>query len=585
MTLLCRARVRTIQAGDHVRDARRQRLVRRALPLGIVLAALGAGGAVLVLGGEDPEVRLVHEYAEAWDRGDYAAMYARLSGDARGRRDGVDFARQHRRALATATAKRLRVGRPVRRDERTWAIPVVAPTRLFGDVRGTVLLPIDGEGDSARIGWRAHMAFGDLRQGERLDRVTSLPPRGDILAREGTPLAEGSERTSPLGNVALAIRGSLGPAPPERLERLRELGVPDDAPVGLTGLERIFDERLLGRPGGELLAGDRVLASTEPRQAAPVRTTIAPRVQEAAVTGLGARLGGIVALRPRTGEILAAAGIGFSGLQPPGSTFKIITLAAALQEGITRPSERFPVQTAATLAGVELQNANEEACGGTLVESFAESCNSVFGPLGVKLGPERLVAAAERFGFNEPVPIPGAATSTIPAPGDLGDDLGVGSTAIGQGRVQATALQMALVAATVALRGQRPVPTLDGRRIGDAARTKRVIEPRVARTVARLMRAVVTSGTGQQAALPGVPVAGKTGTAELKSTQACEPDPANPESCPASSDLTDTDAWFSAFAPADRPRVAVGVLLVQSGSGGDFAAPVAREVLRAALAR
>jgi cell division protein FtsI/penicillin-binding protein 2 len=321
-----------------------------------------------------------------------------------------------------------------------------------------------------------------------------------------------------------------------------------------------------------------------------VRTTIAPSVQEAAVTALAGRLGGIVALRPRTGEVLAAAGIGFSGLQPPGSTFKIITATGALEAGVAKLTDSFPVQTSATLSGVELQNANQEACGGTLVRSFALSCNSVFAPLGAKLGAEKLVQTAERFGFNRPTGITGAATAAIPPAAEIGDDLAVGSSAIGQGRVQATALQMAIVASAIGLRGRRPDVTLDPDRFDGAAPTHEATTAKVARQVERLMLAVVREGTGVAAAIPGVAVAGKTGTAELKTTQACEPDPqapGAPESCPAEQqqDTTDTDAWFSAYAPAGtgHPRIAVGVLLVSAGAGGDTAAPVARQVLLAGL--
>jgi peptidoglycan glycosyltransferase len=317
-----------------------------------------------------------------------------------------------------------------------------------------------------------------------------------------------------------------------------------------------------------------------------VRTTIAPKVQEAAVAALAGRLGGVVAIRPRTGEILAAAGIGFSGLQPPGSTFKIITATSALENGVAKTTDTFPVQTAATLEGVELQNANGESCGGTLAVSFALSCNSVFAPLGAKLGAAKLVATAEHFGFNAPTGITGAATASIPPAAEIGDDLAVGSSAIGQGRVQATALQMAIVAATIGLRGRRPDVTLDPDR-WKVAPTHEATSARVARQVEKLMLGVVRFGTGTVAAIPDVKVAGKTGTAELKSTQTCKPEPDNPESCvdQQQSDTTDTDAWFSSYAPAGsgHPRVAVGVLLVGAGAGGDTAAPAARQVLLAGL--
>ena len=115
----------------------------------------------------------------------------------------------------------------------------------------------------------------------------------------------------------------------------------------------------------------------------------------------------------------------------------------------------------------------------------------------------------------------------------------------------------------------------------------RATRSRTARTVERMMLAVVRGGTGTAAALPGVKVAGKTGTAELKTTKRCEPDPGTPDSCPPQppDDPTDTDAWFSAYAPAGdgRPRIAVGVLLVGSGAGGATAAPAARGVLAAGL--
>jgi cell division protein FtsI/penicillin-binding protein 2 len=277
---------------------------------------------------------------------------------------------------------------------------------------------------------------------------------------------------------------------------------------------------------------------------------------------------------------MAAAGIGLSGLQPPGSTFKIITLAGVLEQKVATQRTKFPVETATTLEGVRLENANAESCGGTLVDSFAHSCNTVFAPLGAKLGAERLVDVAERFGFNQPPGIPGAATSAIPPAGEIGDDLAVGSTAIGQGRVQATTLQMAIAAATVAARGRRPIPTL---RAGARPRHVDAIPREVARRIARSMRAVVQEGTGTAAALPGVKVAGKTGTAELASTVPAPGTDGVP--APAEAETPETTAWFSAYAPTRRPRVAVSVMLVEAGAGGEVAAPAAKALLQAGLRR
>jgi cell division protein FtsI/penicillin-binding protein 2 len=281
--------------------------------------------------------------------------------------------------------------------------------------------------------------------------------------------------------------------------------------------------------------------------------------------------------------VLGLSGIAYSASQPPGSTFKIVTLAGLLSHHVVSRNASFPVQTSATLSGVPLQNANGESCGGTLEQAFAESCNSVFAPLGARLGARRLVAEAELFGFNEDPGLPGAARSTIPAADQVGDDLAVGSTAIGQGKVLATALEMALVAATIGERGRRPRPTLDVHARRPAIRAT---SASVARTIALYMRAVVTGGTGVGAAVPGVQVAGKTGTAELRTT--VQPSPSatpSPNQPPVQNDPSDTDAWFTAFAPLRHPRVAVCVLLVGQGAGGATAAPTAKPVIEAALRR
>lgn len=347
----------------------------------------------------------------------------------------------------------------------------------------------------------------------------------------------------------------------------RRLARASTAAVIADGLEKRYARRLSGRPGAELRFGERVIAKVDVVPGRSVRSTIRPSLQAAATAALGDRLGGIAAVRPRNGDVLALAGLAVSGSQPPGSVFKIVTLAAALDTGVTEPGETFPVRTAATLEGVPLRNAGDEACGGTLTQSFAHSCNSVFGPLGARLGARRLVRYAERFGFNEELPIPAAKTSSIPPARDLGDDLAVGASAIGQDRDVSTPLTMASVGAAIAAGGVRARPRIVKH---EPVARERVVRRRVARQVRDMMVAVVTSGTGTAAAIPGVPVAGKTGTAELVPTADAASDPSN------------TTAWFVAFSPAD-PSVAVAVMLIGAGQGGASAAPVARGVLSAAL--
>jgi cell division protein FtsI/penicillin-binding protein 2 len=287
---------------------------------------------------------------------------------------------------------------------------------------------------------------------------------------------------------------------------------------------------------------------------------------------MAGRYAGIAAMDPRTGALLALAGVAFSALQPPGSTMKIITVTGALEAGIVKLSDTFPIATSATIEGFTLQNARGEACGGTLLNAFAVSCNSVFAPLGVKLGAQRLVDIAERFGFNQPSSIPGAAESQIPSASTIGDALAVGSSAIGQGMVQSTALEMTDVGATIAMAGRRPIPTLLAHQ---PPKFVRVTSAHVAHLVQLMMIAVVEFGTGTAAQITGVKVAGKTGTAELKNTS-------NPND-PNASSPQNTDAWFVGYAPVGHPRIVVGALFPGQGAGGATAAPAVHDVLVAAL--
>jgi len=536
-----------------------------------------AGGALLVgvivgAGHVPSEQQLAQKFGTAWSAGDYRAMYRLLSDDTRRHVTTAQFTRAYRAAAVTATATGVSTGHAPDPDGGVVRLPVRVRTRVWGTVSGVVPLPFSGDGDAARVDWHRNLVFPGLDPGEALRRQTALAERGDILARNGDPLVTGPGRAAAFP-AASGLVGELGAPSPALRRKLRPLGYPPDARVGTSGLELALNAQLGGKPGGILRAGRHVLARSAPRAGDDVRTTIDRDAQRAAVAALGDRLGGAAALKP-DGQILALSGIAASDLQPPGSTFKMVTLTAVLEAGAARPSTAFPVQTETHLSGVRLENANGESCGGTLVESFAESCNSVFAPLGAKVGARKLVATAEKFGFNQPVGIPGFAESTLPEAGKVGDDLAVGSTAIGQGDVQASALQMATVAATIANRGLRPKLRLE---IDSRPRYTRATSPRVARTVAKMMVQVVREGTGTAAAIPGVVVAGKTGTAELGNTVDQEGN--KNDSAP------DTDAWFAAFAPLRKPRVAVGVLLVQAGAGADVGAPAAHDVLTATLGK
>ncbi|MGA2009759.1 MAG: penicillin-binding transpeptidase domain-containing protein [Solirubrobacteraceae bacterium] len=554
------------------RTTRRRRLLTRTLPI-IGLAALAfAAGLVWATEPSAAERQMVKRYVTAWEHGDVSAMYALLDGASRRRTSELAFARELTADDATATITSLRWLRIGSQRGNAMPVTTVIDTRLWGVLRETLLVPLRGSGSGARVHLAPSLLFPGLLAGERLHRRISLPPRAALLAADGTPLAQGPQRTSPIPGVAIQVVGTLGAIPRSQASRYAALGYPANTQVGLDGLELAFQKRLAGRLGGELLAGRRVLARSAPVPARPVKTTIVPAMENAAVAALGGKYAGMTVIDPRTGGVLALAGIAFSAPQPPGSTMKIITASAALTAGIVTLGTTFPIQTSADVGGYILQNAGGEACGGTLLNAFAVSCNSVFAPLGVTLGGARLVAMARRFGFDSPSSILGAAESTIPSAATIGDATSVGSSAIGQGMVLTTPLEMADVAATIAMGGRRPIPTLLA---GQRPRFVRVISPKVAHEVQQMMIAVVEFGTGTAAQIPGVTVAGKTGTAELVDTA----DPNNPTA----SSPTNTDAWFVGYAPVGHPRIVAGALFPSAGAGGATAAPAVRDVLVAAL--
>jgi len=536
-------RVLWLQPAGVRRRRRRPPVVPILLLLLVVAGAAGVGYVLLARqAASDRRHDAVERFTSAWERGDYPAMWRTLTPERRRDWPLADFAASYRIAAEQATVKSVQVRAAPEPVDGRAPVRVRVSTRDFGDLRGTVTLRVvDRDGDSY-LDWSPAWRLPGIRDGENVRRrVLERPARRPILAADGSRLEAEPTMATIIGT------------PPAG----------DDPGSGLQGL---YDERLGGRPGAELHFGRRVVRKVDVKRGRALHTTLSPRLQRLATNALGDRLGGVAVIRPRTGRVLVMAGIAASGPQPPGSTFKIITLAGVLQAGIAGPGSSYPVQTATTLSGVRLANASNESCGGSLANSFAHSCNSVFAPLGAKLGARRLIRIAEAFGFNARPRLPGEEPSTIAR--DLKDDLAVGSAAIGQERDLATAVQMASVGATIANRGVRVRPRVVSSERGGR---RRVVSRRVAAQVRDMMLGVVRGGTGNAAAIPGVEVAGKTGTAELRPTNGGPIDPRN------------TDAWFVAFAPASKPTVAVAVMLVGAGQGGATAAPVAREVLAAAL--
>lgn len=556
----------------------------------IIATALAAFVAGVIAGGGSSDLDPARRFVAAWEQGDFEAMHAELSTAASKAYPIEEFTSDYELAQRTATIDAIAAGDVENGRDAAGASAAVVPltlrTHAFGQLDGKLVLPLGGGG----IEWNPTLVFPGLAEGDRLVRRTRVPTRAPILARDGTPLAEGpvTARSSPLGSAAQAVAGAVGAADPARARELEALGYPAGSLTGTSGLELAFNDRLGGRPGGELRvegpSGTKILASSQPVPGKPVHTTIDPAIQQAAVADLGATYGGAAVLDARTGEVRGVAGIAFSAPQPPGSTFKLITTTAALDAGVVKTTDQFAYQSGAIVDGREIANANDEVCGGSFVQAFAESCNSVFVPLGPKVGSDRLVSTAERYGFNSAPSLyaedalhsVNLFASTLPR--SIQTDLDLGVTAIGQGKVLATPLEMASVAQTIANGGVRePTAMVTDHTLRPEQEPVRVTSAKTAATLRSLMIGVVTSGTGTAAAIPGVDVAGKTGTAEL-----------GPATLVPGSDPGEVpqrvDAWFTCFAPASDPKLVVAVMVVDaSGAGGSVAAPIAHAILASGL--
>lgn len=570
---------------------RRKRLLRRALPLALIAIVSFAFGAAV---GHRPSaaVEAAEKFSLAWAERDYARMHSLLGDNAREAITPEEFAGVYREAERVATLEALEVERPG--NERSSGSATIVPvelriqTRAFGLIEETFELTyVDGG-----IEWGRHHVFPGLRNGEVLTSEIALPERAPIHTRDGIPLAEGpaESRSSPLGGSALDVTGMIGSPDETAKERLLSLGLSTETPVGTSGLEKAFNVELIGKPGGRLLAqatGEepRVLAAGRPRAAGPLKTTVDSTLQIAAVGALAGRSGGIVVLDTRNGAVRALAGQAFSAPQPPGSTYKVLTTAAALEEGLVKLDDYYEPVQGINVSGRFIRNAYSEYCGGDFTEVFARSCNSAFLPMGPELGNEKMVEIAERFGFNsQPQLYNSAATAIIDPPAstiptDMSNEEELAVSGIGQGRVLATPLQMASVAQTIANGGVRTsTPIVQAEALRPEGKPERVMPPRVAKVLNDLMVAVVNDGTGIAGSITAAQVAGKTGTAELG------PKPDQGDLGPDEEPEQMVTAWFIAFAPAENPRLAIAVMLVNSDAdGGAVAAPAAAQVLAAGI--
>ncbi len=564
---------------------RRRRLVTRTLPLALVALVAFVVGAAMGAPGS-PEKDAAARFAAAWAARNYRAMYAELSESSQQSVGAKAFADAYREAEETSTMRGLEPGSAEgsgsENGETVVAVPLTISTVAFGHLEDSISLPFSHGG----IDWNPSLVFPGLDKGDHLEAEVELAERAPILARDGTPLAEGpaEEREHPIGSAAIDVTGEVGEASEEEDMKLARRGFPPDTPVGISGLELAFNARLAGTPGGQLLAvneagtQNRVIAKSKPKPGAPVKTTIDPDLQESAVTALAGQSGGVAVLDARNGDVRALAGQAFSAPQPPGSTFKIITSTAALQKGVVSLDDEFELAEGANVGGRFIENANGEICGGTFRQAFAESCNADFAPLGPKIGNDALVQTAERFGFNSPPTLYAPSIvrevepeeSTIPT--EIGEEVDLGVSAIGQGEVLATPLEMASVAQTIGNDGVRePTSIVLNKKLRPEPESTQVMSKKLADELTELMIGVVTEGTGTAGAIPQAQVAGKTGTAELGPKPGQE-NSEHPEQR--------KDAWFAAFAPAEKAKLAIGVLLIEAeAAGGEVAAPIASEIL------
>ena len=246
-----------------------------------VLVAIGVGVVLVIHAASGrSERRVVTNYVQAWAAGDYAHMYSLLDAASQAQMSEGRFAAAYRHDASTATVLKLVDEHVGRRRGQFIPVQMLVFTRLFGELRETLEVAVNDSGSSPTVQYMSSLLFPGLQAHERLSRHMTLPPRATLFAADGTPLAEGPDRTSPISDVASQIVGTLGPIPAADAATYAAEGYPANAKVGTDGLERVFQTQLAGTPGGVLLAGKRTLARTTPVPGHDVTTTIEPSLEQ-----------------------------------------------------------------------------------------------------------------------------------------------------------------------------------------------------------------------------------------------------------------------------------------------------------------
>jgi peptidoglycan glycosyltransferase len=375
---------------------------------------------------------------------------------------------------------------------------------------------------------------------------------------------------------------------------------------GTSNIENGFNDFLLAEKGLNPFELFRKEFLYEPQAGNNVVTTIDLDLQRVADQAMGDRRGALVALNPKTGEILALVSQPYfdpnrldelwsriandparplvnrvaGGQYAPGSTFKEVTLTSALEAGVVTPQTTFTNNGDFVVEGYRIRYTNPpDRRTFDLRDAFGFSVNAAFADIGLKLGAERLVQGAARFGFGEAPPlegIPTAESHVSTTPRFLESRPALAATAFGQGELSVSPLQMALVAAAAANGGVVPDPYVVAQIVDPATGAvlqqdgprgwKTAMSPDTARIVNEMMVYSVSNGLAEAAAIPGVAVAGKTGTAETGGN-------------------AEAHAWFIGYAPANDPTIAVAVISENAGQGSREAIPQARQVMQSWLGR